>query len=116
MISFGKRKFGFDDARDAFVCHGTGGIWGGILTGVFAISPLAGEGHGGLIEGNLSQFGAQITGVVISIAVAVIGTLVCYLITRILTGKLRVSDKDELLGLDITQHGESAYPSFNGLE
>ena len=69
-----------------------------------------------MIEGNLSQFGAQITGVVISIAVAVIGTLVCYLITRILTGKLRVSDKDELLGLDITQHGESAYPSFNGLE
>ena len=116
MISFGKRKFGFDDALDAFGCHGTGGIWGGILTGVFAISPLAGEGHGGLIEGNLSQFGAQITGVVISIAVAVIGTLVCYLITRILTGKLRVSDKDELLGLDITQHGESAYPSFNGLE
>ena len=51
----------------------------------------------------------------VTIAVAVVGTLICIGIVRIFT-KLRVEPKEELIGLDITQHGESAYPSFNGLD
>ena len=114
MISFGKKKFGFDDALDAFSCHGTGGIWGGLLTGIFASEAIG--GYDGAIFGDWAQLGAQSLGIIVTIAVAVVGTLVCYGLTRLVTGKIRVSDKEEVLGLDITQHGESAYPSFNGLE
>ena len=114
MISFGKKKFGFDDALDAFSCHGTGGIWGGLLTGIFASEAIG--GYDGAIFGDWAQLGAQALGIIVTIAVAVVGTLVCYGLTRLVTGKIRVSDKEEVLGLDITQHGESAYPSFNGLE
>jgi Amt family ammonium transporter len=115
MISYGKKKFGFDDALDAFSCHGTGGIWGGILTGIFAQSSI--NGASGLIEGDVSQFVAQIVGILITIVIAVVGTLICYFIAKALSGgTIRVKTKEEMLGLDVTQHGESAYPSFNGLE
>lgn len=114
MISYGKRKFGFDDALDAFSCHGTGGIWGGILTGIFAKASVG--GYDGALFGDWTQFGAQIAGIVITVVIAVVGTFLCYGITRLLTGDIRVSAKDEAIGLDISQHGESAYPSFNGLE
>lgn len=116
MISVGKRKFGFDDALDAFSCHGTGGIWGGLLTGVFSSSAVNSSAGNGLVYGELAQFAAQAAGIGVTIVIAVVGTLVCYGITRLLTGKIRVSHKDETIGLDITQHGESAYPSFNGLD
>ena len=114
MISYGKKKFGFDDALDAFSCHGTGGIWGGLLTGVFAKESIG--GYDGLLYGDAAQFGAQAAGIAITVVVAVVGTLVCYGITRLVTGKIRVSEKEEIVGLDISQHGENAYPSFNGLE
>ncbi|MCH5296062.1 MAG: ammonium transporter [Ruminococcus sp.] len=114
MISFGKRKLGFDDALDAFSCHGTGGIWGGLLTGIFASASVG--GYDGAIFGDWAQFGAQVIAIGVTIVIAVVGTLVCYGITRLITGKIRVDAKDEMLGLDVTQHGESAYPSFNGLE
>lgn len=114
MISYGKKKFGFDDALDAFSCHGTGGIWGGLLTGIFAKASVG--GYDGLIYGDVAQFGAQVIGIVVTVLIAVAGTLVCYGITRLLTGNIRVDAKDEIMGLDISQHGESAYPSFNGLE
>jgi Amt family ammonium transporter len=115
MISYGKKKFGFDDALDAFSCHGTGGIWGGILTGVFAKESIG--GYSGLIEGDFSQFMAQIYGILITVVIAVVGTLICYFLAKVLCGgSIRVEKKEEMLGLDVTQHGESAYPSFNGLE
>lgn len=115
MISFGKKKFGFDDALDAFSCHGTGGIWGGILTGIFAQSSI--NGASGLIEGDVHQFLAQIYGILITVVIAIVGTLICYFVAKVLSGgSIRVETKEEMLGLDVTQHGESAYPSFNGLE
>lgn len=116
MISFGKKKFGFDDALDAFSCHGTGGIWGGLLTGVFSSTAINADAGNGLVFGEFAQFGAQALGIGITLVIAVAGTLICYGLTKILTGKIRVSKRDEMLGLDITQHGESAYPSFNGLD
>ena len=60
-------------------------------------------------------FAAQLLGIVITAAVALVGTLICVAIVRIFT-PLRVSLKEEQTGLDISQHGESAYPSFNGLD
>lgn len=114
MISYGKKKFGFDDALDAFSCHGTGGIWGGLLTGIFAKESIG--GYNGLLYGDAAQFGAQVIGIVVTVGVAITGTFICYGLTRWITGNIRVEAKDEIIGLDISQHGESAYPSFNGLE
>ena len=104
------------DALDAFSCHGTGGIWGGLLTGVFSCTAINSSAGNGLVYGEFAQFGAQAAGIGITIVIAVVGTLICYGITRLLTGKIRVDLRDELMGLDVSQHGESAYPSFNGLD
>ena len=69
----------------------------------------------GLVYGEWRLFAAQIEGILITIAIAVVGTLICVGIVRIFT-PLRVTDREEKLGLDISQHGESAYPSFNGMD
>jgi Amt family ammonium transporter len=115
-MSFLKNKLKIDDALDAFGCHGIGGIWGGIATGIFAqskINPVA--KWNGLAFGDTKLFFMQLAGIAITIAVAIIGTLICVGITKLFTS-LRVDPKDELVGMDVTQHGESAYPSFNGLD
>jgi Amt family ammonium transporter len=109
-----KKKMQLDDALDAFGCHGIGGIWGGILTGVFC-NPAINGGEAGLVFGGVSQFIDQIVGIVVTLVLVVVGALICAGITRIFT-PLRVEKRDELVGLDISQHGESAYPSFNGLD
>ena len=111
-----KKKFGYDDTLDAFGCHGVGGIWGGIATGIFAsskINPIA--EWNGLIYGDTRLFTAQIISIVITIAVAIAGTCICVYITKIFT-PLRVDKRSENVGLDISEHGESAYPSFNGID
>lgn len=117
MISWAKKKFGYDDALDAFGCHGVGGIWGGICTGLFTKASINDIGQGnGLFFGDTKLFLMQLASIGITIVVAVVGTLICYGITRLLTGQIRVSERDERIGLDRSQHGESAYPSFNGLD
>lgn len=111
-----KQKLMIDDALDAFGCHGIGGIWGGIATGLFAQSSINGVAQwDGLVFGDVRLFVAQIIGIVVTIAVAVVGTLICVAIVKIFT-PLRVDALEEKRGLDVTQHGESAYPSFNGLD
>ena len=101
---------------DAFGCHGIGGIWGGIATGIFGKSSVNSVAKwDGLVFGDWRLFAAQIEGIVITIAIAVVGTLICVGIVRIFT-PLRVTDREEKLGLDISQHGENAYPSFNGMD
>ena len=111
-----KRKLKIDDALDAFGCHGLGGIWGGIATGIFGISSINGTARwNGLAFGDTELFAAQLIGIAVTIAVAVAGTLVCYAIVRLFT-PIRVSERDEQIGLDLSQHGEHAYPSFNGLD
>lgn len=117
MISWAKKKFGYDDALDAFGCHGVGGIWGGICTGLFTKVSINDIGQGnGLFFGDTKLFFMQLASIGITIVVAVVGTLICYGITRLLTGQIRVSERDERIGLDRSQHSESAYPSFNGLD
>lgn len=111
-----KKKLKIDDALDAFGCHGLGGIWGGIATGLFAQRTVNDAARwDGLFFGDHRLFLAQLAGIGITIAVAVVGTLICTAVVRIFT-PLRVSVKEEQLGLDISQHGENAYPSFNGLD
>ena len=115
-MNFLKKKLKIDDALDAFGCHGIGGIWGGIATGLFAQSNINSVAQwNGLVYGETGLFVAQLISIVVTIAVAVVGTLICVGITRLFT-KLRVEHKEELIGLDTTQHGEQAYPSFNGLD
>ena len=111
-----KKKLKIDDALDAFGCHGIGGIWGGIATGIFGKSSINSVAKwDGLVYGEWRLFAAQIEGILITIAIAIVGTLICVGIVRIFT-PLRVTDREEKLGLDISQHGESAYPSFNGMD
>ena len=116
MMSVVKKRFGYDDALDAFGCHGVGGIWGGIATGIFAQKSINGVARwDGLIYGNYRLFLAQVISIVATIAVAIVGTLICASIVKLFT-PLRVTEYDERMGLDESQHGESAYPSFNGLD
>lgn len=111
-----KQKLKIDDALDAFGCHGIGGIWGGIATGLFGKSSINSVAKwDGLVFGDYRLFLAQVLSIVITIAVAIVGTLICIGIVRIFT-PLRVDPKEELVGLNASQHGENAYPSFNGFD
>lgn len=111
-----KQKLKIDDALDAFGCHGIGGIWGGIATGLFGKSSINSVAKwDGLVFGDYRLFLAQVLSIVITIAVAIVGTLICIGIVLIFT-PLRVDPKEELVGLDASQHGENAYPSFNGFD
>ena len=115
-MNFIKHKLKIDDALDAFGCHGIGGVWGGIATGLFAKTSINSVARwDGLVFGNIHLFVAQVLSIIITVAVAVVGTLICIGIIRIFT-PLRVDQKEEALGLDISQHGENAYPSFNGFD
>jgi len=116
MVAQVKARFGYDDSLDAFGVHGAGGTLGALLTGIFAVSavnPIFKDAHGnplpsGLIEGNAHQLLHQSVGVVIAWVLAIIGTLVILKIVDVVVG-LRVSEDDEVQGLDLSQHGEEGY-------
>lgn len=111
-----KQKLKIDDALDAFGCHGIGGIWGGIATGLFGKTSINSVAKwDGLVFGDHRLFLAQVLSIVLTIAVAIVGTLICIGIVSIFT-PLRVDPKEEMVGLDASQHGENAYPSFNGFD
>lgn len=117
-ISNLKARFGYDDALDAFGCHGIGGIVGGVLTGLFCVPELSWTDFGGLFyTGDPTLLIAQVLGIVVTIAIVLILDLVLVLVVKALCGgSLRVDEADEALGLDISEHGESAYPAFTGLD
>jgi ammonium transporter, Amt family len=112
MVTKVKSIFGYDDALDAFGVHGAGGTIGALLTGVFAqqvINPIFGAGKAvGGMDGHWGQLGNQLVGVLIAWGFALVGTIVLLKITDMITG-VRVSETEEIEGLDITQHGEEAY-------
>jgi Amt family ammonium transporter len=116
MVCEVKKLLGYDDTLDVFGIHGIGGISGAILTGVFAtssINPIFKDSAGnalpvGLIEGNPMQVVYQLVGIGIAIAFSVIGSIVILKVVDLVIG-LRVSENDETVGLDATQHGETAY-------
>jgi ammonium transporter, Amt family len=116
-ITVVKPKFGYDDALDVFGCHGIGGIWGGIATGLFArksINPAA--AWDGLVFGDYHLFVRQLIAVGITICFAVCGTLIVYGVTSLVTRGIKVPLKSEDTGLDMAEHGETAYPAFNGMD
>ena len=117
FISVIKKKFRYDDALDVFGCHGIGGIWGGIATGLFAQTSVNSAAQwNGLVFGDVSLFLAQLAAIGITIVVAVVGTLIASGITSLCTKGIKVPQKSEELGLDASEHGETAYPAFNGMD
>ena len=107
-----KSKFRYDDALDAFGVHGVGGTVGAVLTGVFATRSVVGKPEAqGLLEGNLQQFINQCIGVGAAIAISVVGTIILLKILDATMG-LRVTQQEELQGLDVSQHGEEGYIFF----
>ena len=115
-IAIVKHKLGYDDALDAFGCHGVGGVFGGIVTGLFTTPELALDPDNiGLIYGNPRLFLVTIAAIVFTIVWSAGMTFV--LIKGIsFFMPLRVSDREEAIGLDNTEHGETAYPTFMGLD
>jgi ammonium transporter, Amt family len=106
FMAFVRKKFKYDDALDVFSVHGLGGMWGAIATGIFATGTVYNNVKGALF-GNIEQLGIQIISVVSAVLIAVIGTIVCYFLTVLITGnKVRATDQDQTSGLDLSQHGE----------
>jgi Amt family ammonium transporter len=103
-----KSKFGYDDALDVFGVHGVGGIWGTLATGLFAEKVINAGGADGLFFGNVKLFLIQGFYLIACIAYALIMTWILYKFVDALFC-IRVKREDELVGLDLTQHHESAY-------
>ena len=117
FITVVKPKFGYDDSLDAFGCHGIGGIWGGIATGIFAMTSINGVAKwNGLAFGEVQLFWRQLVAIGVTIVISVVGTIIALGIAKLLTKKIRVPVAAEDIGLDISEHGENAYPSFLGMD
>ena len=116
MVTEVKKRLGYDDSLDVFGIHGTGGTLGAILTGVFAtkaINPIFKDVAGnalpvGLVDGRPGQIVNQLIAIGITIALAAIGTIVLLKLVDLAIG-VRVSEEDEIQGLDLSQHGEEGY-------
>ncbi len=98
-----KQRLKYDDSFDVFAVHGLGGIAGAILTGLFAVETIGGTA--GALEGNISQIGTQMYGILATIAWSAIATVVIIFIIDKAIG-IRVDKDSEAEGLDISQHGE----------
>jgi Amt family ammonium transporter len=103
-----KARLGYDDSLDVVGVHGVGGTWGALATGLFASKAINPDGANGLFFGNPSQLGVQAIAVLASMALAFVGTIILLKLIDALMG-LRVSDEEEQIGLDLSQHDETAY-------
>ena len=100
-----KTRLGFDDALDVWACHGIGGTWGVLATGLFAQLAINSAGANGLLYGNAAQFGVQAVAVAVTWVYSFAVTFVLLKVLDRVMG-LRVTDDEEEIGLDIAQHGE----------
>ncbi len=117
LVSYIKPKLGYDDALDVFGCHGVGGILGAIAVGLFANQSInSAVAWNGLVYGDASLLWRQLIAVGITIVLAVVGTLIAAGIASSLTKGIRVAKREEDMGLDASEHGENAYPAFNGMD
>ncbi|MBO1578052.1 ammonium transporter [Bacillus sp. XF8] len=107
-VFFLKHKLGYDDALDAFGCHGIGGTWGGIATGLFATTSVNSGGADGLFYGNAALLWKQLIAIGATYAFTIVMT---YAIIKAINFFLpvRVHEHEEQMGLDISMHGEKAY-------
>lgn len=103
-----KHKMGYDDSLDAFGIHGMCGIWGALATGLFANPNIIQTGKG-LFYGNPKQLWIQAISIVATAAFTLVGTLIVIVVTRWVTGGLRVEKDDEIRGLDGSVHGERGF-------
>jgi len=103
-----KQKLGYDDSLDAFGVHGMCGIWGALATGLFA-SPAITEGASGLFYGNPKQLWIQVVSIVATAVFTAVGSIVVIYVTKVVTGGLRVTDEEEVQGLDSALHGERGF-------
>ncbi|MEI7751169.1 MAG: ammonium transporter [Candidatus Omnitrophota bacterium] len=108
FVAVVKTKFGYDDSLDAFGVHGVGGIWGALATGLWATKAVNPAGNNGLFYGNPGLFLVQLKAVVVTIIYSFIVSFVLLKIVEAVIG-LRVSEDEERIGLDLTQHRESGY-------
>jgi len=95
-----------DDTLDVFACHGVGGIWGSIATGLFAAAAV--NGVNGLLYGNVGQLLSQLLAVAVVVPFSFFGSYALLKVINVFS-PLRVSPEEEDTGLDISQHGEEAY-------
>ncbi len=107
-VSVMKPRLGYDDSLDAFGVHGIGGIAGTIMAGVFASKFINPAGADGLIFGNPKQVLIQLIGVAVTVVYTLVFTYIIYKIVDVTIG-IRVTDREESIGLDLTQHREAAY-------
>ena len=110
-VTFMKQKVKYDDALDAFGCHGIGGIWGGIATGIFASKAINPAGANGLIYGDFKLLGAQLISILVTCLYSVIITFVIVKVIGVFM-PFRATKREEDLGLDVTMHGGKAYDYF----
>jgi ammonium transporter, Amt family len=111
-VTFLKNRLGYDDSLDAFGVHGVGGIWGAIATGLWCTKTVNDKADGLFYGGGVTQLWIQFKAVGITIVYAlVVSVALMWLVNRVI--KLRVTEHEERVGLDLTQHKESAYTLIN---
>jgi len=103
-----KAIFKYDYSLDVFGVHGVGGIWGTLATGLFCEKVINNDGANGLFFGNAHQFLIQCLLVVVAVIFAVVMTVIIFKVVDAIIG-VRAEKKDEVIGLDLTQHSESGY-------
>jgi len=108
FVAILKPKLGYDDSLDAFGVHCIGGIWGALATGLFASKAVNPDAANGLFFGDPKQFLVQCVAVAVTLAYSFVGTMIIYKVVDWIVG-MRVTEKDEVMGLDLTQHNENAY-------
>jgi Amt family ammonium transporter len=108
-----KSKLGYDDSLDVVGVHGVGGTLGALATGLFASKAVNDAGGDGLLYGNPGQLWTQIVAVLATYVLAAVGTVIILKIVDAVVG-LRVTDEDEVSGLDLSQHSETAYALGGG--
>jgi Amt family ammonium transporter len=107
-----KPKFGYDDSLDVVGVHGVGGVFGAIMTGIFATKAINSAGNDGLLYGNPSLLTTQLIAVGITVVFAAVGSGVILFVLKAVMG-LRVTEQEEREGLDLSQHSENAYALGN---
>lgn len=108
MLAVVKTKFGYDDSLDAFGVHGVGGMWGAVATGLWATKAVNPAGANGLFYGNPGQLVIQMKATAVTALYSLVSSYLLLKLVDALVG-LRVTGQEERIGLDLTQHRESAY-------
>jgi Amt family ammonium transporter len=103
-----KSRLGYDDSLDVVGVHGVGGTWGALATGLLASKAINDAGGDGLFYGNPAQLWTQIVAIAATMLLAIVMTVVILKIVDAMVG-LRVTAEDEVAGLDLSQHSETAY-------